>query len=250
MVRENAAGVMDMVLGRALVIFFALTLALFAGPGFAGEKSMLLSEDFTSLENWKPLTFPKIKRHTKYSIETRGKESFLRAEADASASALVFKKRFNVYEFSRVRWRWKVTSVYKKGDATKKAGDDYPMRVYVIFEFDPQKAGFFEKLKYDAARLIYGEYPPHSSLNYIWANRSHKEKIITSSYTGQVKLMVLEEGARRVGEWVLETADILADYKRAFGTAPPAFASLALMCDSDNTGERGLAYLDFIEVFK
>jgi hypothetical protein len=158
--------------------------------------------------------------------------------------------KFDVYEFSRVRWRWKVEKVYPRGDATKKVGDDYPMRVYVIFEFDPAKAGFFEKLKYDSAKLIYGEYPPHSSLNYIWANRAHAAKIITSSYTDQVKLIVKEYGAGKVGRWVEEDADILADYRAAFNAEPPATASLAVMCDADNTSDKGVGYIDFIEVYQ
>ncbi|MCK5347452.1 MAG: DUF3047 domain-containing protein, partial [Candidatus Heimdallarchaeota archaeon] len=72
---------------------------------------------------------------------------------------------------------------YRNGNAKTKEGDDYPIRIYVIFKYDPKRAGFFEKLKYNSAKLVYGEYPPHSALNYIWANKEHKERIITSAYT-------------------------------------------------------------------
>ena len=76
-----------------------------------------------------------------------------------------------MYEYPLLRWRWRADSVYRKGDARKKAGDDYPLRLYVLFPYDPGEASFGEKLVFEAARLLHGQYPPHSALNYIWANR-------------------------------------------------------------------------------
>lgn len=40
-------------------------------------------------------------------------------------------------------WRWKVSNIYEAGNAREKSGDDYPARIYVAFEFQPDKAGFF-----------------------------------------------------------------------------------------------------------
>lgn len=229
---------------------FVILLTLFLAHSFAGQGNVLLSEDFNDLENWKPLNFPKIKEHSTYTIEKSGEAGYLKMASNASASALVFKKRFNVSEYPRLRWRWKVTGVMEKGDARKKAGDDYPARVYVIFEYDPGDAGFFEKVKYESAKLLYGEYPPRSSLNYIWANRKHDAPVLTSTYTEQVKLIPLRAGEEGLGKWVTEEVNILGDYRRAFGEDPPEVASLAVMCDSDNTGESARSYIDYIEVFR
>ena len=41
---------------------------------------------------------------------------------------------------------------------------------------------------------------------------------------------------------------MLEDYKKVFGENPPETASLAIMCDSDNTGESAKAFIEFIEV--
>jgi hypothetical protein len=49
---------------------------------------------------------------------------------------------------------------------------------------------------------------------------------------------------------VEEEANILEDYTKAFGAAPPAIASIAIMNDSDNTGESSVSYVDYIEVYK
>ena len=130
-------------------------------------KDILFHEDFADLEAWKPFTFPKIARQSSYSILQEGAVSYLRTESNASASAILYKNSFDINRHHRVRWRWRIEKVYEKGNAAEKAGDDYPIRVYIIFKYDPDKATFTEKITYGLAKTFYGKYPPHSSLNYI-----------------------------------------------------------------------------------
>lgn len=227
-----------------------LMLALLSPAAGAQEKAVLFHEDFNNLDNWEPLTFPKIKNHTIYTIERVGARHYLKAESNASASAIVYKDSFNVYDYPRSRWRWKVSNVYGKGDPRTREGDDYPIRVYVLFEYDPGTAGPFERLKYGLLKKLYGEYPPHSSLSYVWANREDPETIVTSPYTSRAKMVFLEKGAKKVRTWQDEEVDIPADYQKAFGVKPPPRARIAVMNDSDDTGESSTSYMEFIEVFK
>lgn len=223
---------------------------ILAANGIAGERQVLFREDFKTLERWRPLYFPKITAHTTYGIESKDGESFLKTESSASASALIYSEEFNVYEYPKVKWRWKVDSVYRTGDPEKKSGDDYPIRIYVIFKYDPDKAGGLEKVKYGLMKKMYGEYPPHSTLSYIWASHEDQKMIITSPYTDRAKLIALEKGGKKVGLWQDEEVSIIEDYRKAFGSDPPSLASLGIMNDSDNTGEKSLSYVDFIEVFR
>jgi len=231
-----------------LLLFFVILLLL---PALAAAQSaVLLREEFNDLASWRPVTFPKIPEHTQYSIENQGRESVLRAESHASASAIVYRSPFNVYDYPRLRWKWKVENVYDKGNARTKEGDDYPLRVYVLFEYDPEKASTYDKAKYGLAKALYGEYPPHSALNYIWISREDEGGIITSSYTSNAKMIVLQKGKKNLGRWIVEERDILDDYRRAFGTEPPAMATLGIMNDSDNTKEASVSYVGFIEIFR
>lgn len=59
-----------------------------------------------------------------------------------------------------------------RGDPKEKTGDDYPLRVYILFSYDPARATLGERLTYGAAQAIYGQYPPHSTLNYVWTGRN------------------------------------------------------------------------------
>ncbi|HEX9020106.1 MAG TPA: DUF3047 domain-containing protein [Nitrospirota bacterium] len=227
-----------------------LAVILIASAIAAQEKKTLFHDDFATLGNWKPFFFPGIQRHSLYTSEKEGDRSVLKAESHASASAIVYRDSFNVYDYPKMRWRWKVMNVYAKGDPRTKEGDDYPLRIYIMFEYDPQKAGIFEKLKYGLAKKRYGTYPPHSSLSYVWASREEPQAVLASPYTDKAKMILLEQGTKKTGTWQDEEVDILADYRRAFGAEPPPRARVAIMNDSDNTGESSVSYLEFIEVFR
>ncbi|MCB2174033.1 DUF3047 domain-containing protein [bacterium] len=68
----------------------------------------------------------------------------------------------------------------------------------------------------------------------------------------QYQLHLGQPGRRtgNVGSWQEETVNVYEDYLKVFGEPPPQVASLAIMNDSDNTGEAATSYIDFIEVRK
>lgn len=225
-----------------------LTIVL-ASVVFTAADNAQLREDFNTLAQWEPLYFPKISQHSTYTVEKETTDNWvLKTRSNASASGFIWKRTYSIFDYPRLHWRWKVENVYKNGDATKKSGDDYPLRVYVIFKYDQKHASWWKQTKYQTARILYGKYPPDSTVNYIWANRSHGQRILTSPYTDSAKLIVLQEGSNNAHQWVEESVNVLDDYRSAFGHDPLETASLAVMNDSDNTGESSTSYLDFIEV--
>ncbi|GAB4483470.1 MAG: hypothetical protein OHK006_04510 [Thermodesulfovibrionales bacterium] len=230
-----------------LALALILTTAALAG---GKARTVFFRDDFTDLSGWRPLTFPKIGKHTVYSIEQEGSESYLKAESSASASGLVLAKDFPVHEFPRARWRWKVSTVFMQADPHAKSGDDYPIRVYVLFRYNPAQATVGQRIRYGLAKAFYGEYPPHSSLSYVWAGKASVTGPYPNPYAAEAMMVPLEAGDEKAGQWVDEEVDIRADYRRAFGHDPPPSAGLAVMSDSDNTGGSATAWLDFIEVFR
>ena len=191
---------------------------------------------------WKPLTFKKIERHTVYSLVKDGDTVVVKAVAESSASGLVREIKIDPKEFPVVQWRWKIINVLKKGDVRRKEGDDYPARIYVTFEYDSSRLGFFEKAKYEAVRLLYGQYPPIGAINYIWESKSPQGMMIPNAFTNRVIMIVVESGEMRLNQWVSEERNIHEDYKKAFSQEPPMISGIAIMTDTDNTGESATAY--------
>lgn len=227
-----------------------ICLVLLLPPLLSASDNALFREDFATLDRWKQVFFPKIPRHTRYSAFSDGDIRCLKAESRDSASLLVYKEVFNPYSYPRARWRWKVDTVLEGADLTTKAGDDAPIRVYIAFAYDPKRAGVLEKAQYEAVRLIYGEYPPHSSLTYCWSSKAYARDIITSAYTARAKMILLEQGQSKVGAWVAEEVDIIADYRRAFGADPPDKATIGIMNDSDNTHGAATSYITDLAVLR
>ena len=212
---------------RALAILSAVMLLSTLG-GFAVDTTVFVIDRFSGkLEDdglprgWKPLTYKKIKRHTKYSLEHENDNYFVKAESKMSASGIYKEVEIDPKEYPYLSWRWKVGNIIEKGDARRKGGDDYPARVYVTFKFDPNKASRFERLKYGAAKKLYGKYPPKGAISYIWANRLPKGTAIKSPYTDKVRIVAVESGAEKLHQWIQEERSVYEDYKKLFKKEPP-----------------------------
>lgn len=192
-------------------------------------------------DGWKPLTFKKIPKLTIYELVKDGGSVVVKAVSDASASGLTKEVKIDPKEFPIVRWRWKVENVLKTSDVSRKDGDDYPARLYITFEYDPDKVSFGKKLKYKAGRTIFGDIPI-GALNYIWETKTPVGTIVDNAYTDFAQMIVVESGPQKVGRWVEETRNIYDDYRKAFGDEPPLINGVAIMSDTDNTKEHATAY--------
>nr|WP_228743504.1 DUF3047 domain-containing protein [Marinobacter sp. F4218] len=191
---------------------------------------------------WEPLEFPKIDRHSRYELVTDEGIQVVRARTAGGASGMITRLELRPGDSLVLRWRWKVSNVFEQGNARKKSGDDYPARIYVAFKFQPEKAGFFERAKRKAVEVLFGESLPGNALNYIWANTLPEGEFVPNPYTDKTMMVAVNSGSERAGAWVTVERDIVADYHRAFGEAPPPVVGIAIMSDSDNTGETATAW--------
>ena len=197
-------------------------------------------------KGWKPLHFRKIARHTQYTVEQEGENKFLKAVSQSSASGIYKELDLDLKAYPILSWRWRVENIIQKGDEQSKEGDDYSARLYVTFQYEPDQASLWEKTKYETYRLLYGEYPPAGSLNYIWANKLAKGAAVDSPYTEKSKMVAVESGSDGLGQWWSEQQNVYEDFKQLFGQEPPPLVAIAVMTDTDNTGESATAYYDDI----
>jgi hypothetical protein len=231
------------------VLFLIPTVPVFSGEYPDKARDMVYVGNFSESgktgaipSGWEPLVFKNIDRKTDYAVVKHDGVTVLSAKSDAASSGLIRKIKIDPATYPIISWRWKITSTFDKGDVTRKDGDDYPARIYITFEYDPEKAGFFERTKFKTAKLLYGEYPPAAAINYIWSSKAPKETVVPNPYTKQAMMIVVQSGDAEKNTWKTEKRNILADYQKAFGTAPPMISGIAVMTDTDNTG-------DFTETF-
>lgn len=226
---------------RLIQVFVSIA-CLVVGPVRAQDAIVIgafsrMTPGATIADGWKPLTFEKIPRHTAYRLVPDASTAVVEASARNSASGLVHDVNVDLAQYPVLRWRWKIENLLAKGDVHTRAGDDYPARLYVTFAYDRKRVGFLERTKFEAVKLFYGEYPPIAALNYVWDGKAPAGTSVPNAYTARARMIVVESGPARVGEWVTVERNILDDYRNAFGGEPPAISGVAIMTDTDNTGE-------------
>ncbi len=240
-----------MILKSHIPLIWILIFHLFGSPAAVQAQSQTTIEvgKFSAAtvgqklpDGWKPLTFKKIEKHTTYTLVKDNDTVVIKAVAEASASGLTREIKINPKEYPIIQWRWKVMNILKKGDVHRKEGDDYPARIYITFEYDPSKLSFFEKAEYEAFRLLYGKDLPLDAINYIWESKAPIGTMVPNAYTDRVMMFVVESGSAKLDQWVTEERNVYEDYKKAFKEEPPLISGVAIMTDTDNTGESATTY--------
>jgi len=176
-------------------------------------------------QKWEEKSF---RGRTKYEVTREDNVLCVKATSSASASALYYKIEYDAKNYPILKWRWKVDGVLSKGNALYKNGDDYAARVYVVF---PSLAFWRTK-----------------ALNYIWANRLPQGDAVPNPFASNAVMIAVESGPERTGQWVEERRNILLDYRKFFGTDSPQVGAIAIMTDTDNTGEDAVAWYGPIRI--
>lgn len=172
------------------------------------------------LSGWQPKVFS---GETRYSLVSTDRGLALRADSNAAASGLFRKVNLELSKTPFLTWSWKVDNVLEGPDERTRAGDDYPARVYVVFSGG---------LAFWRTRAI----------NYVWSNQQPLGSSWPNAFTGNARMIAVESGSARVGEWVSERRDVRADYRRLFGEEPGKVDAVAIMTDTDNTGAAATAW--------
>jgi len=183
--------------------------------------SDLLLDDYQQgiSKNWKEKSF---KGSTRYEVVQEDRQRCIKATSVASASALYYEIDFDPRDYPFLAWRWKVSNILAKGDELKKEGDDYAARVYVVFP-----SALFWRTK---------------AVNYIWANKLPAGQAVPNTFTANACMIAVQSGPTHAGQWLEEKRNLLEDYRKCFGEDPPKAGAVAIMTDTDNTGEKAAAW--------
>lgn len=194
------------------------------------------------LSEWRSHRFGKVSRTTLYTIVRLEDEWVLEARADRSASALLRDVVVDPRKTRFVSWEWRVSKSLEAADCTSKSGDDCAARIMILYRYDPNRAGFFERRWFEREKARTGKYPPGAMLVYGWVEGALDDAVVTSPYSDRVRLIPVRRGDKVAGKWVAESRNHLEDYRRAFGEDPPPVEAVAIMVDTDNTETRTVSW--------
>lgn len=190
---------------------------------------------------WELVTLPNI-RPPEVSLVKDGVATVLRLRA-AQAAGSVVHRISDPRAASTLSWRWKVDRVVDKADLSRKQGDDYAARIYVFFDVTDESLPVAERLTLKLGRLLYGADLPAAALCYVWDNRHPTGTAAWNAYSSRVRMIVVDSGNGKAGQWIAHTRDVAADYRAAFGSGPvPPISGIAVSADTDQTGETVTAW--------
>lgn len=172
----------------------------------------------------------------------------LRVEASNAASALIHARRFDPIATPWLNWRWRADVLPADGRFATRDGDDYALRIYVLFDLDPAKLSFGTRTKIRLARTFYGEQIPTAALCYVWDARAAPGARAWSAYTDRVRMIAVDGAGSQTGSWREASRNLVDDFREAFGEDPPAVTGIVVASDSDNTGGRTLGYFGDLSV--
>jgi hypothetical protein len=162
------------------------------------------------LDHWQAKSF---KGETRYTL----RQGALCADSRASASGLFRELQVDLAETPLLHWSWRLERAPAAGDERSKAGDDYAARVYVVFS----GGALFWRTR---------------AINYVWSAAQPMGAEWSNAFTASARMLAVETGEARAGEWIHESRDVRADFRRLFGEEPPAVDAIAVMTDTDNGG--------------
>jgi hypothetical protein len=194
----------------------------------------------TNIPGWTFQPLRGVKNLTRYALvqDEQANAVVVEATANGAAGALGVRLDGDVKTTSHLRFKWRIGNLIDSSDPTTKAGDDYSARIYVTFAYDAERASLKEKAENAIGRTLFGETPPHAALAYVFTHRAKTNQIIVSPFTNRVKKLVVDADPASVNQWKSFERNVYEDYKRAFNEEPTRVSGIAIMVDTDNTGEK------------
>lgn len=211
-------------------------------PFEAVQPFSLTSVGQTAPLAWEPWILSRFLALTKYRIVDHEGERVLRAEANVSASGLLQPLALATTDYPHLHWRWKVPQLIADADNASRNFDDSPVRVIVAFAGDKSKLDFEDTAFASTVKLFSGREMPYATIQYIWENKLPKETVLDNAKTSRAKMLVVESGPQRLGQWINFERNVKQDYERLFGEPPGAIIFVGVMTDSNATGSQTSAY--------
>jgi hypothetical protein len=182
--------------------------------------------------DWRTWVMSRFRGLSHYKLVEDGGATVLKGSAQqGSASGLLHPIDLDPRERPIISWRWKVMDLAP----TDGSPDDSPVRIMVSFAGDFQKLPFGDRVFYDEFRLFTGQQLPYAGVMYLWGSRTPRGGVAPNKYTSRIRMIAVESGREKLGEWLEETRNVAEDYRRLFGDEPGRIVSVGLMTEADGS---------------
>lgn len=175
-----------------------------AHPAAAASQDLLAGKG-----NWKVLKVGS-KPKTRFALN----KGVLDISADKSVAFLYREINPLRSTMPKLQWQWRVDRDIPATDLSAKGKDDRPAAVHLWFEDKSASVS-------GALSSLLGKPRVGYLMTYVWGGKQRAGSIIKNPYfPDKGMVIVLRDSRAKTGTWEMETRDIAADFRAAFGIAP------------------------------
>ena len=227
---------------RAAILFQVVALmVVFAGPVKVEE---LRVSRFSGLEpgdvpaDWSTWRFSSVDVETRYSLAEEDGAVVVRADSRTSASALLKEISVDPAVYPNLHWSWKTGDSCFAGHWSEPEIDDFPLRLFVLFEGSGGFFSFFKRIgsSFSGDALVYVTGP--SGSQDLWDAQGDR----ASHLSDRIRVVPLRWTVPADGEWRRPSRNVRDDYIDLFGKEPNAVSAVAIMSDTDNSETECVSY--------
>ena len=201
---------------------------------WVGRFSLLQTTTGELPADWKAWTFSGVERRTEYTLATDEGRTVVQARSSNGASALIKYTDVDLLSTPRLTWSWKTEGPFAGGDWSRAETDDFPLRLFVIFESKKGPFSWFGRLS--------GRLSRARAINYVFTQKESKPGVVRSPASGRVRMIAVGHSTDSVGAWHYKNRDVLEDYRALFDEDPGRVMAVALMADTDDTESTCVSY--------
>ncbi len=205
-------------------LFQIIVMILLLGPAFSPESigdTTVPVGTFSKgdIEGWQNKSF---EGETDYQLVTVDNLQVIKAESRQTSSGFYKEIEVDLTKTPYLNWSWQTNRMLEGNDEKAKSGDDYVARIYVVTKTGP----FFFSLK---------------ALNYVWSSHNPEGSDWANAFTSKAWIVTVRSGTEKTGQWIHEKRDVRKDFARYFGTDVDSINAVAIMTDTDNSGQEATA---------
>lgn len=155
-----------------------------------------------------------------------GDSQALKLRSSLSSFSLAKAVDIDLRKTPYLEWEWKVTELPKGGDVRRRATDDQAAQLIVLFSWE-----LFRQ----------------EAIVYMWDSTAPEGTALQMPSPPLYPFLnaqgvVVRSAETQTGEWIAETRDVAADYRRLFGKEPGRVLGIGLQINSQHTRSQAEAY--------
>ena len=168
-----------------------------------------------SFRRWWPIASFSRDYEAAARVVRQGETPILCVKSVRSGLLVGTKREIDVAVLREATWGWSAETLPKGGNFRERSTNDQVLQVQ--FAFDGGKV-----------------------LSYVWDTTGPVDATGSGlSWQDDVQVIVLEAGAAKLGQWLTESRNLYADYRKIFGTEPGRILGVAIQSNSQHTESSG-----------